>query len=159
MKGHSATESYALAFPKANRRTAGTKGHKLKVQYAEIIERNAPINPDKIENVANQTLHNLTLMAFADLGAMVGADGMPLPLHKVPKEIRMAITEVEIEGQKLKYKIGGKLKALEVLSKIARLHTPETEININLINEEERDNKIKEIVVRAMSREEGDGED
>jgi hypothetical protein len=159
MKGHNATESYALAFPNAGRKTAGVKGYKLKNQYMDIIERNAPINPDKIEDVANQTLHNLTLMAFADLGKMVNAKGVPLPLHKVPKEIRMAITEIEVEGNKLKYKVGGKLKALEVLSKIARLNAPETEININLINEEERDSKIKEIIVRAMNRNEGGDED
>ena len=158
MKGNSATESYALAFPKAGRKTAAAKGYKLKNQYADIIERNAPINPDKIEDVANQTLHNLTLMAFADLGKMVDGNGMPLPLQKVPKEIRMAITEIEVEGDKLKYKVGGKLKALEVLAKIARLNQPETEININLINEEERDSKIKEIIVRAMKRDESENE-
>jgi hypothetical protein len=159
MKGHNATESYSLAFPNAGRKTAGVKGYKLKNQYANIIERNAPINPDKIEDVANQTLHNLTLMAFADLGKMVNAKGVPLPLHKVPKEIRMAITEIEVEGNKLKYKVGGKLKALEVLSKIARLNAPETEINISLINEEERDSKIREIVVRAMNRNEEEQEE
>jgi len=159
LRGHSATESYALAFPHVKRNTAAAKGYKLKNQYGDIIERNAPINPDKVEAVAKETLHNLTLMAFADLGKMVDAKGEPLPLAKVPKEIRMAITEIEVEGDKLKYKVGGKLKAIEVLSKMVRLAPAETEININLLNERQRDEKIQEIIVRALNRNSSDNGD
>ena len=94
MKGNSATESYSLAFPDAKRTTAGVKGSKLKRKYGDIIERNAPINMDRIERVANQTLHNLTLMAFADAGEIVDRDGNPKPLHSLSKGMRMAFDKV-----------------------------------------------------------------
>lgn len=158
ISGKSTTESYALAFPKAKRTTAGAKGHKLKTQYAQLLERVQPLNPDTIENISNQTLHNLTLMAFADLGDIVDENGEPKHIHKIPRSVRMAITEIEIEGNKVKYKVGGKLKALEILSRVARLNPVDNEINISLINEEERDSKIKEIIVRAQGRK-ADGED
>ena len=147
LAGHNGIKSYQMAYPNASPKTAGVKATQLKKKYGHILERNAPINPDTIEDVANETLHNLKLMAFADIGKMVDKEGVPLPLQKIPKEIRMAITEIEVEGNKLKYKVGGKLKALEVLAKIARLHQPETaSVNIELITEEERNSRLKEIV-------------
>jgi len=156
LTGKNATDAYSLAFPKANRKTAGVKGSVLKAKFADLIERNAPINLDKIDKVANATLNNLTLMAFADLKDMVDESGIPKKLHKMPKSLRMAITEVEVEGEKIKYKIGGKTKAMELLAKIAKLHVEQPQIDISIITEEERDSKIKEIVVNAMSRK-GDG--
>ena len=159
LAGHNGIKSYQMAYPNASPKTAGVKATQLKKKFGHILERNSPINPDRIEDVANQTLHNLSLMAFADLGQMVDAKGMPLPLQQVPVEIRMAITEIEVDGEKLKYKVGGKIKALEILAKIARLHQPETaSVNIELITEEERNSRLKEIVISAMTREDEDVE-
>jgi hypothetical protein len=155
LTGKNATDSYALAFPKANRKTAGVKGSVLKEKFSDMLHRHAPINLDKIDKVANQTLHNLTLMAFADIGDIVDSDGRPKALHKMPKPLRMAITEVEVEGEKIKYKIGGKTKAMEILAKIAKLHNDVPEINVSIITEEERESRLKEIVVKAMSRKDG----
>mgnify|MGYP003352953318 CR=1 FL=1 len=139
LAGHNGIKSYQMAYPNASYRAAGVKATQLKKKYGHILERNAPLNPDKIEDVANETLHNLSLMAFADIGKMVDKEGVPLPLQQIPREVRMAITEIEVEGGRLKYRVGGKLKALEILAKIARLHQPETaSVNIELISEEER---------------------
>ena len=156
LKGNNPTQAYALAYPNQKHSAALTKGSLLKKKYGHIIERNAPLDSVRLDKVANQTLHHLTLMAFADLGEMLDKNGEIKPIHLVPKHIRMAITEVEVDGNKIKYKMGGKIKALEVLSKVARLHQEAPEINISLITEEERDSKIKDIVVRAMKRDEGD---
>lgn len=154
LKGNNPTTAYALAYPHQKHSAALAKASGLRKKYGHIIERNAPLDSVKLERVANQTLHHLTLMAFADLGEMIDGNGEVKPIHLIPKPIRMAITEVEVDGSKVKYKLGGKMKALEVLSKVARLHSETPEINISLITEEERDSKIKEIVVAAMKREE-----
>ena len=161
LRGKTATESYQIAFPTANKVQAGKKGYELKKRYELLLERHAPIPPLALESVANKTLENLSIMAFADVGELTDSNGKPLPLKEIPAGLRMAITEVEISGKRVKYKIGGKVKALEILSRVARLHEDKTEINISLITEEERDNKIKEIVVRAMDRNSGgdEGED
>jgi hypothetical protein len=152
MSGKTYTDAYLAAFPNATKKTAGTKGSEMRTKYLHIIERNSPINPDTLHDVANETLHNLSQMAFADLGKMVDADGIPLPLHKIPLEIRIAITEVEVEGKRISYKVGGKIKALEALSRIAGLHKEEPQVQVNLLPQEERDKQIKEIIVRAMAR-------
>lgn len=156
LKGNNPTNAYRLAYPNHKYTVALTKASVLNKKYGHIIERNAPIDSVKLEKIANQTLHHLTLMAFADLGDMIDKNGEVKPVHLIPKPIRMAITEIEVDGNKIKYKMGGKIKALEVLSKVARLHSEQPEVNISLITEEERDSKIKEIVVRAMKRDEGE---
>lgn len=158
LQGKTATASYKIAFPKANPALAGKRGYEMKNRYAELIARHSAVPPIALERVADKTLENLTLMAFGDVGDLTDADGKPLPLKQVPAALRMAITEVEIDGDRVKYKIGGKVKALEILSRVARLHEDKTEINISLITEEERDNKIKEIVVRALNKG-GEGSD
>ena len=156
LSGKNATDSYALAYPKANRKSAGQHGYELKKRFSNIIERNSPILVDKIEKVANETLHNLTLMAFADIGNMFDENNQLKSIHDMPKSLRMAVTEVEVEGDKIKYKMGGRIKALEILSKVARLHNEQPEMHISLITEEERDSKIKEIVLRAQARRDDD---
>lgn len=155
MKGETATDAYRLAFPLASHKKAGTRGYELKNRYAALLERHRPIDPVVIERVAARTLENLTLMAFADVGGLVDDGGKPLPLKDVPKELRMAITEIEIRGDKVKYTLAGKVKALEVLSRVARMDQPRTEVNISIINEEERDRKIHEILVKAKERNSG----
>jgi len=156
LKGNTLTKAYQTAYPHASEKTAATKGCALGKKYDALLRRVHLLHEDTIEKVSNQTLHNLTLMAFADLGSIVEANGTPKPLNKIPRHIRMAITEVEIEGKRVKYKVGGKLKALEILSRIARLQNDNNEINISLITEEERNTKIKEIVINALKR---NGED
>jgi len=152
LNGKSATESYALAFPNASRKTAGVKGHKLKTQYAHIIASSTQTNPDLVRDIAEQTIANLTLMAFADTSLMFDKKGMLKPLSSIPKEIRMSITEIEVKGKKVSYKIGGKLKALEILAKVARLTESQPEVSITIMTEEEKEKRIKEILVQAVRR-------
>ena len=152
LEGKNATESYALAFPNANRKTAGVKGHKLKNQYSHIIADRTRTNPDLVREIAEQTIANLTLMAFADTSLMFDKKGMLKPLNQIPKEIRMSITEIEVKGKKVSYKIGGKLKALEILAKVARLTDQQPEVSITIMTEEEKQNRIREILVQAVGR-------
>lgn len=153
LKGHNSTTAYRMAYPHQKASMALSHSSNLRKKYGHIIERNAPLDSVKLERVASLTLHHLQQMAFADLGEMIDSKGEVKPVHLIPKPLRMAITEVEVDGGKIKYKLGGKMKALEVLSKVARLHSEVPEINISLITEEERDRQIKEIVVGALARE------
>lgn len=154
LEGKNATESYALAFPNANRKTSGVKGHKLKNQYSHIISSKTRVNPDMIKEIAEETIANLTLMAFADTSLMFDKKGMLKPLSSIPKEIRMSITEIEVKGKKVSYKIGGKLKALEILAKVVKLTDQQPEISISIMTEQEKNDRIKEILVKAIGRDE-----
>lgn len=154
LSGKNATESYSLVFPNASRATAGQHGWKLKDKYKELIAKWTPIPSVALERVASQTLENLTLMAFADVADMVDKDGKPKALSDIPKPLRMAITEVEIDGDRVKYKVGGKAKALELLAKISRITNDQPQVEITMISEEERQSRLKEIVVKALQREE-----
>lgn len=153
LAGKNSTEAYALSFPNASRKTAGQHGHQLKNKYKDILARQAPIPSVALERVASQTLENLTLMAFADVVDMVDEHGKPRALQDIPKPLRMAITEVEIDGERVKYKVGGKAKAIEILARIARLTENDPKIEITMITEEERQSKLREIVINAMRRE------
>ena len=155
LNGMNNTEAYALAYPNASYKVCGSKGSILRTKYEPLINRYVPLTPDHINKITDETIGNLTLMAFADASDMFGKDGKPLPIKKMPKAIRMGITEVEVKGNKVSYKIGGKLKALELLAKVARLTDNAPEISITLMSEEEKEQKIREILVRAVGR---DGE-
>ena len=150
--GKSATEAYALSFPNSNRSTAAQKGHQLKNKYSDLIARQSYIPSIAIERVANKTLENLMLLAFADIGDMVDANGVPKPIHDIPKPLRMAITEVEIDGDRVKYKVTGRTKALELLAKITKIDNPQPQIEINMISEEERKQKLMQILTVAANR-------
>jgi len=154
MAGKSHTDAYALAFPNASRKTAGSKATVLYRKYKNLIQRHSPLTADMVQVIADQTIQNLKQMAFADASDMIDkTSGRPLPLHKMPKAVRMGITEMSVSGNKYKYVMGGKMKALELLAKITKLdEAPKTEVNIS-ITQEEKENRIREILVQAISRE------
>lgn len=154
MQGYNPTEAYLRAFPNAtNRKKAGQSAYKLKERYADLLNRNLPLDQVAIARVANRTLQNLENMAFADVGELLDADGKPLPLKQVPPHIRMAISKIKIGPEGVEYELAGKVKSLEVLSRVARIDGKNTNINIAHINVEDRDARLAEILVRAQARE------
>lgn len=153
LKGMNATEAYSQAFPKAKRSTAATHGWILKKKYEGLLSRHILINSTQLERLANETLANLVLMAFADVGDIVDELGKARALKDIPKPLRMTITEIEMDNNKVKYKMTGKLKALELLTKIVRLSNDAPQTEINIISDEERKQKIKEIIYNATNRE------
>jgi hypothetical protein len=158
LNGKSITDAYAELYPNAStRKIAGCKGSTLAKKYAPLIDRYKPLTSEAIKQIGEQTISNLTLMAFADLQDMFSKDGKLLPIKKMPIGIRMGITEVEVKGNKVSYKMGGKVKALEILAKVARLTDNVPEVSITIMTEEEKENKIREILVKAVGRDE-DGE-
>ena len=153
MRGKNATEAYKLSFPDAAHSTAQQKGHTLKKKYAHILERHLQLPLEALKDVQKATLDNLALMAFADVGGLVDEENNAIPLKALPQPLRMAITEIEIERGRVRYKLSGKVKALEMLSRITRLDEPQPAVSIGVITTEERDAKIKEILVNALKRE------
>jgi hypothetical protein len=153
--GKTYTESYALAYPDASLQTARSKSSNMYRKFRDLIERHTALTPDLVHVIAEQTIQNLKAMAFADVSEMINkTNGKPLPLHRMPKSIRMGITEMSVRGDKYTYVIGGKLKAMELLAKITKLdEAPKTEVNIT-ITQEEKEKRIREILVQAAGREE-----
>jgi hypothetical protein len=160
LAGKTYTDAYALAYPNASLQTARSKSSAMYKRFKDLIERHTPLSPDVIHVIAEQTIQNLKAMAFADVSEMINKNtGKPLPLHRMPKPLRMGITEISVKGDKYTYVIGGKLKAMELLAKITKLdEAPKTEVNIT-ISEEEKENRIKEILVSALGRNTVDTED
>ena len=158
LNGMNNTEAYSLAFPNASKPVCGSKGAVLRAKYEPLINRYVPLTPEQVNKITDETIGNLTLMAFADVSDMFDKHGKPLPVKKMPKAIRMGITEVEVRNNKVSYKMGGKLKALEILAKVARLTEEKTEVSITLMTEEEKNAKIKEILVRAVARNEDEND-
>jgi hypothetical protein len=153
LNGKSYSDAYAELYPNAStRKIAGCKGSLLAKKYAPLINRYKPLTPEMVKQIGEETIANLTLMAFADMEDMFGKDGKLLPIKKMPKAIRMGITEVEVKGNKVSYKVGGKVKALEILAKVARLTETQPEVSITIMTEEEKQNRIREILVQAVGR-------
>ncbi len=154
LAGKNYTDSYHLVYPNASRRTSGTKGCGLYNKYKNLIDRHQAVTPQTLSAIANETVANLKAIAFSDPSKIVDSEGKIVPMHRLPQEIKLGITEVSIKGDVVKYKMDGKLKAMELLARICKLDEgSQTTVNI-AISESERENKIKEILVRALGREE-----
>mgnify|MGYP006275890811 CR=1 FL=1 len=153
LAGKNATEAYQSAYPNASRRTSNEKGYRLKERYKELIERQTYIPSVALERVASRTLENLTQMAFADPAEMLDRNGNPRNLKDIPKALRMAITEVEIDKKGMRFKLGGRTQALQLLAKIAKIDRDEPETQIAIITQEEKNAQLRDILVGAMRRE------
>ena len=150
--GHGPTEAYQLAFPTASKATAKGKSSVLKKRYAYLITNRLGFN-QSLDQVTNKTIENLFLVAFADVGmAFDPATGKPLPIPALPRGLRMAITEFEVRGNTTKYKLDGRVRALEILSKAANLHSDAPKIQINVMREEDRDRQVAEIIQVGLDR-------
>lgn len=83
----------------------------------------------KVYNASRESvLAQLVRFAWVDPAEYVDADGRPVPLHKLPREVRMAIQDFDIvftdNGPVHRYRFVPKLKALELLAKITTLLDP-----------------------------------
>jgi hypothetical protein len=116
-----------------------------RVDVATIIQRENLARVSRIEDAAAKTTENLMAMAFSDVGQVVDDVGRPRKIRDLPEPLRKAITDIEVEGDSIRYKLGGKLKALEILGKMSNL-IKEPSVNLNFISEEERNKKILEIL-------------
>jgi hypothetical protein len=151
--GITPTVAYGRLYPNASHSSCKKKGSHYNIKYKNIILRNSPMQFVDIKKIADQTLKNLTLMAFADVGEIFDGYGKVRTIKEMPKELRMCVTEIEVEGDRVKYKLNGKMEAVKCLAKISRLAPETTAIQVNLISEEEKAKRIQEILITALQRE------
>lgn len=161
ISGLTLQEAYHAAYPQAGPKTVASKAYKLiKNENVAYCVREAKRDlAAGLEATQIATIESIKEMAFADPQEFMKVDGTPRKLKDVPKELRACITEVEFDGDKVKYKLTGKLKALELLAKMCRLtESQSTQVQVNIMTENERDDKIKEILVKAIGND-TDGND
>ena len=85
LNGKNNTEAYAAAYPNASYAVCGSKGAVLKKKYEPLLNRYLPLTPEMINKISDETIGNLTLMAFADVSEMFDKHGKPLPVKKCQK--------------------------------------------------------------------------
>lgn len=95
----------------------------------------------KLDITGERILEELAKLAFLDTTELYDSDGNPKPLNEVSPDARAAIEGIDIEelyqhfgggnsksiGKIKRYKIAGKLKALELLGKYRKLFTEKIE--------------------------------
>ena len=107
----------------------------------EVVEAGKAVVAERAEVEAVEVLRELKRIGFADPGRVLDADGALLPLHKMPEDIRRAISSVEVEelfegkgeervqvGTLTKVKFWDKPKSLELLGKYLKLFTDKVEL-------------------------------
>jgi phage terminase small subunit len=81
---------------------------------------------DKIDTRAQDVIQRLRDIAFADLAEAFDGEGQPLPVPKMPKHLRLALSSVKAStiyaqgvdiGEKLEIRLSDRIKALELLGK------------------------------------------
>jgi len=156
--GETRVHSYQLVYPKASYQVAANKSTALcrKKEIKGIIDRDRLARGSMIEAQAQKTIENLQAIAFADVDDLFDEAGKVKEIKNLPKAIRQSITEIEINGDgTYKLKLNGKIEALKLLAKITRLTSEHsTNVQVQVIAEGDRDAKIKDILVKAMAREE-----
>jgi len=155
LAGFNFVQSYIMSHPGAEN-NAIIRGRAWKLAARPdvrlIIDRENKLRASRIEEAAALTTENLLSMAFADVGEVIDENGKPRKLRELPDPLRKSITEIEVDGDCVKYRLGGKLKALEILGKMTNLFK-EPKVELNVITEEERTKRILEIIQAAKDRE------
>ncbi|WAM23837.1 terminase small subunit [Myxococcus sp. NMCA1] len=111
---------------------------------AAIEESDAQVDEavkDAVTVEVVEVLRELRLIAFSDIGDMVGPDGRVLPLKDMSPQARRAISSIEVEalfegkgserveiGDVTKLKLWSKEKALELLAKFLKMLTDKVEL-------------------------------
>lgn len=152
LKGRTAKEAYKLTHPTATKRSCETKGSQLRQKYKHFVEESLS-QGGLLEGVNKRVVENLVAMAFADTGELLDEQGRPRSLKDIPPNLRRCITEFEIDGEHIRYKLTGKLKSLETLAKITRLTENSPAVQVEVITESQRDAKLDSILVNALKRE------
>ena len=151
-QGQSATEAYKGAFPNASRATAATRGGNLKKKYEPLFQKHALVPSIALERIASKTLENLQAMAFADPKDMMRGKSLK-PISEMPEALRMAISEVQVDGDKMSFKLGGRIKALEILARMCNMGNEGQEVAVKIMTDEEKIGKLRELVVAVRKRE------
>jgi phage terminase small subunit len=91
---------------------------------------------EKLELKTDDVLRELLRIATVDVSKIYGPDGLLLPIHEMPEDVRRAIAGVDVlshgDGETVwttkKVRFWDKTKALELLAKVLKLLTDRVEL-------------------------------
>lgn len=114
-------------------RSQADRGHRIaRLSKARGImaatEHYSALALQKYDASRNSIIAQLVRFGWVDPADYVDADGKPLPLHQLPRDVRMAIQDFDIvytdNGPVHRYRFVPKLKSMELLAKVASLLDP-----------------------------------
>lgn len=98
-----------------------------KPEIRSTIRRQLKAYYERLDITPERVLHELMLLATADIGDAYDEDGKLLPIKKIPQHIRRAISSIE-DGENIKIKLAEKRGPLELLAKNLKLLTEKHEV-------------------------------
>lgn len=127
--GQNATDAYRTAYPRATTRTCEVEGGRLlrnpvvKAKIAAALQKRL----NRYEVTSDRIIEELASIAFLDSAQLYDRSGDLVPIHDLPERVRCAICQIETESsggddggvRVSKVKTNSKLKALELLAKLA----------------------------------------
>lgn len=152
LKDGNATQAAIRAgFSKKNAANIASKLLKKSQVAAQLATKVERIEA-KAEIDAAEVLNEIKRVALVDIGQALDSEGRPLPLDKMPEDVRRAIQGLEVTeiwgheddgqgnrgkaviGQVKKLRMGDKLRALELLGKHLKLFTDVHEHRVSLLD-------------------------
>jgi phage terminase small subunit len=122
-------------------KTADRIGSRLlrNVGVATFIENATQKRSERTNITSDLVLRELALIAFADIGDVLDADGNPLPIKAMPVHIRRSIAAIEVvqisgtkKGTVTRVRLNDKLRALELLGRHLGLFCVKVEVSGNV---------------------------
>lgn len=123
----------------------------------------------RLELSADNVLQELSKVGFVDPAGLFNLDGVMLPVHEIPEDIRRAISSFEVEtlyagigaarvevGRVMKVKFWSKSHALDTLGKHFKLWVEQLEIR-GRVDVADALRKARERRVKALEAKEGPG--
>lgn len=163
-----ATEAYARAGGSA--KTAYSAGPRLlqhegvAAAIAEALGRRAK----KLERLGDRVLEELMRCGFVDIGEAYDEKGNLKPIREMEPDVRRAIAGLKVfeefegsgeerrkVGEVRELKLNDKLRALELLGKHKKLFTDVLEAKVDGLSEDERAERVAELLDRARARRAG----
>jgi phage terminase small subunit len=125
-----------------SRRTCEVQGPRLlgNVRIAARVQQLLQKRNEKLELKTDDVLRELLRIATVDVSKIYGPDGLLLPIHEMPEDVRRAIAGVDVlshgDGETVwttkKVRFWDKTKALELLAKVLKLLTENVNVSGSL---------------------------
>ena len=120
LKSLNAAQAYREVYPKASKATAETNGTRLlgTARVAALVARQQQKQLAKVDASAERVKAELARLAFVDATKACDRKGKLLPLHRMPEDVRRAISGFEVDGGAVrKLRFCSKPEALGLLAK------------------------------------------
>lgn len=162
LAGTSVTQAWEYAVsatPHDGSNSGGAAGYRFleTVAAQELIKQEAERRYGVTVAGPDETLAEISRIAFSDIGDAFGPDGAILPINQMPTTIRRALTSVEMCTDKetgaalpapKKIAITSKIAALEQLCKIHRLYEQSVTVVVGSMTQEELVARARELIAK-----------